>query len=248
MTAPMKATPHSADGRRANDRLSTEPAPKFPFSLGIGFWLCIVIAIAVVIRRVIALSTPPDPRAPAQLATLDAWFAAHAALTYVHILCALVFVLLLPMLFWTRTRNSVILQRTIFPIGVIVGITAYAMSAYAIGGWVERSAVLFFNTLFLFALFCAWSFARSGDRPQKQRWMLRAIAILLDIATTRPVMGIFFATAALTHLTPRQFFGIAFWIGFTANTLVIELWLRRQKRIRKSPSSGLVGTKIGSGA
>ena len=78
--------------------------------------------------------------------------------------------------------------------------------------------------------------------------MLRAIAILLGIATTRPVMGIFFATAPLTHLTPRQFFGIAFWIGFSANTLVIELWLRRQKRIWKSPSSGRVGTKIGSGA
>jgi hypothetical protein len=56
--------------------------------------------------------------------------------------------------------------------------------------------------------------------------MLRAIAILLGIATTRPVMGIFFATAPLTHLAPSQFFGIAFWIGFSLNTLVIELWLR----------------------
>jgi hypothetical protein len=38
-------------------------------------------------------------------------------------------------------------------------------------------------------------------------------------------MGVFFATAPLTHLTPRQFFGIAFWIGFSLNTLVMELWL-----------------------
>jgi hypothetical protein len=56
--------------------------------------------------------------------------------------------------------------------------------------------------------------------------MLRAIAILLGIATTRPVMGVFFATSRLTHLTPAQFFGIAFWIGFSLNTLVMELWLR----------------------
>jgi hypothetical protein len=30
----------------------------------------------------------------------------------------------------------------------------------------------------------------------------------------------------LTHLEPGQFFGVAFWIGFSINTLAIELWLR----------------------
>jgi len=199
---------------------------RFPLGLKIGFWFCMVIAVAVVIRRIVALSTPPSPNAPPQLAGLDAYFASYATLTYVHILCALVFVLLLPLLFWSRTRNSVMLQRAIFPLGVIVGITAYAMSAHAVGGWLERAAVLFFNTLFLFALYRAWLFSRSGDRPQQQRWMLRAIAVLLGIATTRPVMGVFFATSPITHLTPAQFFGIAFWIGFSLNTVVMELWLR----------------------
>jgi hypothetical protein len=203
---------------------------QFPLGLKIGFWFCIAIAIAVVLRRVVALSTPPSPNAPAQLAALDAYFTAHAALTYVHILCALVFVLLLPLLFWRRTRSSVSLQRAIFPLGLIVGITAYAMSAHAVGGWLERAAVLFFNTLFLFVLYRAWSFARRNNRPLQQRWMLRAIAILLGIATTRPVMGVFFATSRLTHLTPQQFFGIAFWIGFSLNTIVMELWLRTRGR------------------
>jgi hypothetical protein len=201
-------------------------AVRFPLGLKIGFWFCMVIAVAVVIRRLVALSTPPSPSAPPQLAGLDTYFAAHAALTYVHILCALAFVLLLPLLFWRRTRNSAALQRAIFPLGVIVGITAYAMSVHAVGGWLERAAVLFFNTLLLFALYRAWLFSRSGDRPQQQRWMLRAIAILLGIATTRPVMGVFFATSTITHLTPAQFFGIAFWIGFSLNTVVMELWLR----------------------
>jgi hypothetical protein len=39
-------------------------------------------------------------------------------------------------------------------------------------------------------------------------------------------MGIFFATSRLTRLTPQQFFGIAFWIGFSINWLVVEFWLR----------------------
>jgi hypothetical protein len=202
----------------------------FPLGLKIGFWFSIAIAIVIVIRRIVALSTPPSPNAPPQLAGIDAYFTAHAALTYVHILCALVFVLLLPLVFWRRTRDSVVLGRTIFPLGVIVGVTAYAMSTHAVGGWLERAAVLFFNTLFLFALCRAFLYARRNDRPEQQRWMLRAVAILLGIATTRPVMGVFFATSRLTHLTPAQFFGIAFWIGFSLNTVLIELWLRTRGR------------------
>jgi hypothetical protein len=203
---------------------------RFPLTFKIGFWLSIAIAVAIVLRRVFALSTPPSRNAPPQLAGLDAYFAAHAALTYIHILCALAFVLLLPLLFWRRTRNSVALGRVIFPLGILVGITAYAMSTHAVGGWLERAAVLFFNTLFLYALGRAFLYARRSDRPQQQRWMLRSVAILLGIATTRPVMGVFFATSRLTHLTPAQFFGIAFWIGFSLNTVVMELWLRTRGR------------------
>jgi hypothetical protein len=230
----MSGNPIADNRARQNFASEQGRAPafnvRFPLALKIGFWFCIVIAVAVVIRRVVALSTPPSTSAPPQLAGLDAWFVSHAALTYVHILCALAFVLLLPLLFWSRTRSSHTLQRAIYPAGLIVGLTAYAMSAYAVGGWLERAAVLFFNTLFLFALYRAWQFSRSSDRLQQQRWMLRAIAILLGIATTRPVMGVFFATSSLTHLTPQQFFGIAFWIGWSINTAVMEFWLRTRGR------------------
>jgi hypothetical protein len=103
------------------------------------------------------------------------------------------------------------------------------MSVYAVGGWVERSAVLFFNSLFLFALGRSYWWMQRGERVAQMRWTLRAVAVLLGIATTRPVMGVFFATSRLTHLEPRQFFGIAFWIGFTINTIAIELWLRSRR-------------------
>ena len=117
-------------------------------------------------------------------------------------------------------------QRLFFALGAVIGVTAYAMSAYSIGGWVERSAVLFFNSLFLFSLARAYWYMRRGEWVQKMRWMWRAVGILLGIATTRPVMGVFFATSRWTHLEPSQFFGIAFWIGFSINTIIVELWLR----------------------
>src|SRR5271154_3114589 len=196
-----------------------------PLWLRIGFWVCTAIAIAVVIRRIFALAFPPRS-APPQLAALDAIFASHAALTLAHILPALAFVVVTPFVVFRKPAAGIWPERLIFPLGLVVGLTAYAMSVFPVGGWVERSAVLLFNTLFLFSLFRAYWHRRRGELILQRRWMLRAIVILLGIATTRPVMGVFFATTPLTHLAPSQFFGIAFWIGFSINTFAIELWLR----------------------
>ena len=197
--------------------------------LRIGFWVCLVISVAVVVRRVFALAYPPHS-APPQLAALDAVFASHATLTLAHILPALIFVLISPFFVFRTSAETVWPEGLLFPLGAMVGFTAYAMGGYSVGGWVERSAVLFFNTLFLFSLLCAYRHGRRGELLLKRRWLMRAIAILLGIATTRPVMGIFFATSRLTHLEPKQFFGIAFWISFSINTLVVELWFRSRDR------------------
>jgi len=157
---------------------------------------------------------------------LDATFASHAGLTLAHIIPAMMFVLLAPFVFLRRFAGAAWPRRLIYPLGAIVGLTAYAMSRYSIGGWVERSAVLLFNSLFLFSLLRAFRWRRHGDSLLERQWLTRAIGILLGIATTRPVMGIFFATSRLTHWTPSQFFGIAFWIGFSLNAVAVELWLR----------------------
>jgi hypothetical protein len=143
-----------------------------------------------------------------------------------HILPALAFVLIAPFAVFRRFSRLTWPERWLFPLGAIVGITAYEMSVYSIGGWIERSAVLFFNTLFLFSLGRAWQYKVRGRPMLKRRWLIRAIAVFLGIATTRPVMGVFFATSRITHLGPHQFFGTAFWIGFSVNWIIIESWLR----------------------
>jgi hypothetical protein len=199
-----------------------------PRWLRAGFWICIGIGIAVVLRRLVALAYP-SPAAPPQLARLDAIFASHALLTLAHIVPALFFVLLAPLFYWRRFAAAAWLQRLLFVLGALVGLTAYAMSIFPVGGWVERSAVLLFNSLFLYSLARAYVAMRRGQPILERRWMTRAIGILLGIATTRPVMGVFFATSRLTHLEPKQFFGIAFWIGFSINTVAVELWLRSGK-------------------
>jgi prepilin signal peptidase PulO-like enzyme (type II secretory pathway) len=196
-----------------------------PLVLRIGFWISIAIAVAVVLRRLVALAHPSQG-GPPQLAGLDQSFGSHATLTLAHIVPALAFVVLTPLAFARRFASARWPERLLFPLGTIVGLTAYAMSRYAIGGWLERSAVLVFNSWYLYSLARAWIGAHCHDAEQKRRWLARAVIVLLGIATTRPVMGVFFATSRLTHLEPRQFFGMAFWIGFSINALIAELWVR----------------------
>ena len=225
----MQADIHANLPQHAEQRSSVR-ASRYPFWLLSVFWISVAISIAVVVRRLLELIRPSHG-GPPQMAGMDASFASHAVLTVAHIIPAAMFVVVAALLLLRRTRGEW-LELLFFPLGVITGVTAYAMSAYAIGGWIERSAVLVFDTWFLFALGRAWRYKAGGDALQERNWITRAVGTLLGIATTRPVMGIFFATSGLTHLAPNQFFGIAFWIGFSINTIAVELWVRSRRRAR----------------
>ena len=58
-------------------------------------------------------------------------------------------------------------------------------------------------------------------------------------------MGVFFATARVTHLVPAQFFGMAFWIGFSINVFAFELWIRSADGRRSSQTPVLVSNPVG---
>jgi hypothetical protein len=206
---------------------NTETRPRW--TRPILYILCF-IAAAAALRRIVALLIVGTSSRAGQYASLDADFAARKSLTLAHIIPALIFVVLLPLWFSARTRRNEPAHRRItwllFALGFVVGITAIPLVANPVGGVTELSAVIVFDGLFLF------SFARAFQlflkhKPHYREWMLRAIAVLLGIATTRPIMGVFFATTRLTHLEPRQFFGIAFWIGFGITYLAGEWYLRR---------------------
>src|ERR1700730_13965872 len=154
----------------SNDRNPLVSGAAAPLWLLTGFWVSIAISVAVVVRRLVAIFHPSQSP-PAQLAALDAAFASHAALTVAHIVPAMAFVLLTPFVFLRRT-GAAWAERLLFPLGAVVGVTAYAMSTYSIGGWVERSAVLIFNSLFLFSLARAYGYMRAGEHLLKRRWLM----------------------------------------------------------------------------
>jgi hypothetical protein len=194
------------------------------------FLLLCLIGAGVAVRRIAVLIWPPATPRASQFGALDAAFASRDLLTLCHVVPALLFILLLPVWFLKAARNRPSLHRrlsyTLLLLGAIVGITAFLLSLHPFGGINEATAAILYDCLFLFSLVRAWMMLRRNDLNLYRRWMIRAVAVLIGIAATRPVMGVFFATQSITHLQPQQFFGTAFWIGFTSTYVAGEAYLR----------------------
>jgi hypothetical protein len=208
------------------------------------FWVAILvlcgIAIAVSIRRLVMLAAP-IPVDTSNLDELDAVFTAKRTLTAGHVLVGLTLALAIPIQFSTRLRNRYPrmhrwLGRFLLMIGLLVGMSAFGMMVRPVGGWLERSATAFYDTAFLVALAIAWWHIRQRDVTRHREWMLRASGIALGIATTRPVMAVFFATGPLTRLQPSEFFGVAMWIGFTSTVLAAEMYIRSTRSTSRAQS------------
>ena len=198
----------------------------------------VLIGIAIVVRRFIFLShmNRSGSNIPTKSAVPDEGFAAHPQLTLIHITAGLVFVLLAPLQFIQRIRNNYrkthrSIGYVVLVSGLIIGVTALIMGAVmAIGGMTETLAVTTFGVLFLFSLLRAYLYILKKDFDLHREWMIRVFAIALAVSTTRPVMGVFFATSRLTGLTVQQFFGIAFWFAFIIHISFAEYWIRKTRK------------------
>src|SRR5579863_5627905 len=154
---------------------SSSPSPLW---LRLGFWICLIIGAAAVIRRLFALASQAH-HGPPQMAGLDDAFASHTALTLAHIIPAILFVMVAPFAVFSRFARlrgpdqgaqrpvsvAGVAERVLFPLGVVVGLTAYAMATYAVGGWIERSGIYLFDSLFLFSLARSFRYRQLGEPP-----------------------------------------------------------------------------------
>jgi len=201
--------------------------------------MLILIGVAMVARRtLVLLALAPAPSALSEAAATDEAFARHSLLTMVHIVPGLLFVVLGPLQFVRKLRSRRPrlhrwAGRVVLASGVVVGATALLMTTrMAIGGANETAAVMLFAILFLVALWRAFLAIRRGQVALHREWMIRAFAIGLAVATIRPIVGVFFATRGITQLTPHEFFGIAFWLGFTMHAIAAEMWINYTRPIR----------------
>ena len=86
----------------------------------------------------------------------------------------------------------------------------------------ETAATTLFAILFLVFLSLGYWNIRHGRVARHREWMIRAFGVALGIAATRPIVGAFFAAR---RLSPHEFFGIAFWLGFSITLLAAEMWI-----------------------
>ena len=196
-----------------------------------------MIGVAVVARRLFSLT------APVARPGLDEGFARHATLTTIHILPGLLFVVLAPLQFvrGIRARWPAVhrwMGRILVAVSMVVGGSALVMSPQmAVGGITETAATTLFGGFFLFAMIRGFIYIRRGNPRLHREWVIRAFATGMAVAAIRPIVGIFFATSRLTHLTPHDFFGIAFWLGFTIQVIFAEVWIRYTRPERAIPAT-----------
>lgn len=194
--------------------------------------LC-AIAVAAVVHRLVALAYPSHDL-PAQVAALDAAFARRPVLTLIHIVPAMFFIIFVPLQFSAtlRTRHPNVhrwIGRFLMTLSVVIGLSALWLLRDPIGGNTEVTAILFFDGLFLLAMAKAFFHIRRREVALHREWVMRGVSVALGVATVRPIIGVFFATSSLSGLTPHDFFGVAFWIGFTLTYLFAELWSRHTR-------------------
>jgi len=192
--------------------------------------LLVTIGLLAAARRTYVLLNPPQgPPRFAAAAEIDAGFARHKALTLAHILPASLFLALLPLQFIRRIRARHIgwhrwPGRLLILLGIVVGVSALVMSyTMSIGGVNETAATTLFAILFLVFLGLGFWNIRNRRIAQHREWMIRTFGVALGIATTRPIVGAFFAAG---KLSPHEFFGTAFWLGFTVTLLGAEVWIQ----------------------
>ncbi len=205
------------------------PASKRPARL---VWtatlLLVAIGLATAVRRTYVLLSPPEHPRFAAGAALDPAFAVHRSLTLLHVLPAALLIVLMPLQFVNRIRTRRIAWhrwsgRLLIVLGFVVGTSALVMSyTIPVGGANETAATTLFAILFLLFLTLGFWNIRQRNVVRHREWMIRAFGVALGVATTRPIVAAFFAAR---RLSPHEFFGTAFWLGFTLTLLAAETWI-----------------------
>jgi uncharacterized membrane protein len=202
-----------------------------------------LIGVFAVVRRTLHLAPilihgysptaiPSNPRL-AQFAALDGVFEPYPILTLIHILPGLLFLALGPLQFNSAFRKRHLRWhrlsgRILFLCGTVIGVSALVMSFAmpAIGGVNQAASTTLFGLWFLFALVKAFRHVVRREIALHREWMIRAFSIGLAVATIRPIIAMFFATSPFSGLTPNEFFGPAFWIGFVLHFIAAEIWIQ----------------------
>ncbi|GAB3070246.1 DUF2306 domain-containing protein [Pedococcus soli] len=166
-------------------------------------------------------------------------YVAHPWLAYGHIVPGVVYLLGAPLQLSHRFRSRHYrlhrrLGRVLLGCALLSGVLSVVLGVvFAWGGGAETTATAVFGSWFVVALLLAFRAIRRGQVRQHRRWMVRAFAVGLGVATIRIWVGLFTGIQigllgmGDETMPVRATFGIAFWLGLSMHVAFAEWWLRR---------------------
>ncbi len=196
-------------------------------------WVAIVLSVLLLIfsgaNRLASVTQDP--------ATADAFdirYIQHPWVTLLHIVPGVLFLSLGPLQFVARIRRRRIsvhrgLGRILVVSAAISGVLALVVNFLfpAAGGISTQSATAFFGVIFLFSLAKAFRHILKKQVTQHREWMIRTFALAMAVATQRVFLVLLIA---VTGLGLEEVFGAAFWLAFSLNLLVAEVWINYTRR------------------
>lgn len=169
-------------------------------------------------------------------------FAAHPALTLLHVLPGALFLTLGPLQFSRRIRTRHLRFHRWSGRALVVSAIAGTVASFYFGilhpfaGFGEVSAIAVFGALILVAVVRGFIAIRRGDVAGHRQWMIRAFAIALGISTIRVVGAIVQTFAAPS---PAQTITISFWVGWTLTLAAAEIYIRATSTSARTYSSAV---------
>lgn len=166
---------------------------------------------------------------PASTDPFDERYNRFPYLSLLHVVPGLAFFLVGPFQFvgWIRERHISVhrwMGRTYVVLGTVAAITSILMAHRfpAFGGVGTATATYLFGSLFLVCLALALRHVLRGDIVHHREWMIRGFAIALGVSSIRLAVLFF---AIFSDLTFMEIFPTSFWLGFTVNLMVAEIWI-----------------------
>ena len=213
--------------------------PARQLSVGPIVVLLVALALTAAIGRAYALATGAEPFAavyalfPAgaieDARALERWFAAHATLTWAHIIPGSVFLGLVPLQFvrGLREKHPVLHRwsgRVLLLVAIPTGLTGILLQLRSpYGGALALSGILTAGSLFLGSAVLAYRAIRRGDRERHREWMIRMLSVGLGVATVR-LLAV--PLILVTGQRPLELMGVSFWLGFALPIAAGEWWIR----------------------
>ncbi len=191
-------------------------------------WVAIVLAVLLMLfsgaNRLASLTQDP---ATADL--LDVRYIQHPWVSLFHIVPGVLFLTFAPLQLVARIRRRRISihrgsGRILATLAAISAVLALVVNFLfpAFGGISTQSAVIFVSVLLLFSLSMAIRHSLRKEVRQHREWMIRTFALAMGAASIRVFIGLL---TGLTVLCLEDVFGASFWLGFSVNLLVAEVWI-----------------------